>query len=203
VVVENAMTAAADNLARLGMHIKNDRGVMNSYSNGYKEFLSLYNRNKAVSDSLVQREPYTDEKIKLFVPEGSPLSREILKDLLNSGNAYNTWSEGMFENLNRILADGSIYPEKDRVDIIELYQQYIEEYTNICYLKMQLVILPLNVEGRKPLLDELPYMAVFGDKFTAQPFINNQAELEGALKAEKVKLQDISSKLQSYGMKGQ
>jgi hypothetical protein len=201
-VVENAMTAAADSLGRLGMQIKNDTETLESYSDGYEEFITVYNRKKAVNNTLIFSEGYTDDKVKQFVPTGSPVPLVTLKDLLNAGNDYNAWSEGMFESLNMVLPDGSKYPEKDRLDIIALYKQYLESYTNIYYIKLQLVILPLNDDGRKPILDELPYMAVFGDKFASQPFINNRLELESALEAENVKLQDITVKLKSYGMKG-
>lgn len=201
-VVENAMTAASDSLSRLGMQIKNDTDILDSYSDGYEKFINVYNRNKAINNTLILSEGYTDDKVKLFVPNGSPVPLVILKDLLNDGNDYNAWSEGMFESLNMVLSDGSKYSEKDRLHIIALYKQYLGSYTNICYIKLQLVILPLNDEGRKPILDALPYMAVFGEKFASQPFINNKEELESALKAENVKLQDISVKLKSYGMKG-
>lgn len=201
-VALNAMTATADSLGRLGIQIKNDNDILDSYSDGYKEFIIVYNRNKAVNDTLILSEPYTDNRAKLFVPTGSPVPLDILKDLLNSANDYNTWSEVMLENLNMVLADESKYSEKDRINIIALYKQYLEGYTNIRYIQMQLVILPLNEDGRKPILDALPYMTVFGEKFASQPFINNKGELESALSAENVKLQDISTKLKSYGMKG-
>ncbi len=201
-VVENAMTAVADSLGRLGMQLQGDRDVLNSYSEGYKEFDALYNRNKRVKDTLVLDEPYSDDRVRLFMPEDSPLPFTILKDLLNGANDYNKWSEGMFESLKVALGDGSIYPEKDRLAIIDLYKQYLDSYENICYIRMQLAILPLNDYGRKPVLDELPYMTAFGDKFAVQPFMNNKAELESALKAEEVKLRDISAKIKSYGMKG-
>lgn len=201
-VVENAMTAVADGLGRLGMQLEGDRNVLDSYFEGYKEFDALYNRNKRVRDTLVLDEPYSDDRVRLFVPEDSPLPFTILKDLLNGANDYNKWSDGMFESLRMVLGDGSIYPEKDRLAIISLYKQYLDSYENVSYIRIQLAILPLNEYGRKPILDELPYMAVFGDKFAVQPFINNRTELESALKAEEVNLRDISAKIKSYGMKG-
>jgi Protein kinase domain. len=201
-IVENAMTAVADNLSRLGMQIKNDTAVLDSYSGGYKEFIAAYNKNKTINDTLISGERYTNDQIRLFVPPNSPVPVGVLRDLLNSAGDYNTLSGNMFENLNIVLSDGSKYPEKDRLAVIELYKQYLKSYTNICYLKMQLAILPLNDYGRKPVLETLPYIAVFGDKFASQPFINNKSELESSLSAENVKLRDISSKLNSYGMKG-
>lgn len=201
-MVENAMTAAADSLSRLGMQIKNDTDILESYSNGYDEFITVYKRNKAVNRTLVLNDGYSEDEIRLFVPPGSPVPFVTLKELLNAGGDYNAWSEGMFEGLNRVLSGESKYPEKDRLHIIELYKQYLEGYTDICYIKLQLVIMPLNEDGRKTILDALPYMAVFGDKFADQPFIDSRAELESALKAENVKLKDISAELKSYGMKG-
>lgn len=201
-VVENAMTAAADSLGRLGMQIKNDRNVLEGFSEGYKEFAVLYNRNKTINDTLVLNEPYSDKRVRVFVPDGSPVPLAILKDLLNGANSYNKWANSMFENLVMVLDDGSIYTEKDKLAIIALYKQYLDSYENVCYIKLQIVILPLNENGRKPILNELPYMPSFGEKFAEQPFINNEAELESALKAEEVKLQDIASKIKSYGMKG-
>lgn len=198
----NAMTALADSLGRLGMQIKNDTASLDSYSDGYKEFITVYNRNKAVNGTLILNERYTDDKVKLFVPPGSPIPLGILKDLLNSANDYNAWSDGMFESLNMVLPDSSKFPQKDRLHIIALYKQYLESYRNICYIKMQLAMLPLSDDGRKPILNALPYMAVFGDKFVSQSFINNKAELESALNTENVRLREFSGKLKSYGMKG-
>jgi hypothetical protein len=202
-ITENAMTAAAESLGRLGVLIKNDTAVLDSYTEGYKEFINVYTRNRSVNNTLVSNELYTEDKSRQFVPPGSPVPLGILSDLLNSTKDYNTWSCIMFENLNTVLSDESKYPQKDRLDIIALYKQYLKSYTNLCYIKMELVILPLNSEGRKPVLDALPYIAVFGDEFTSHPFVNNKAELESALKTENVRLQDISGKLKSYGMKGE
>lgn len=201
-VVENAMTAAADSLSRLGMQLKNDTNILESYSDGYDEFITIYKRNKAVNSTLVLSEGYSEDEIRLFVPAGSPVPFVTLKELLNAGGDYNSWSEGMYESLNSVLPDESKYPEKDRTHIIELYKQYLEGYTNICYVKLQLVIKPLNEDGRKTILDALPYMAVFGDKFAEQPFNDSSAELESALEAENERLKDISAELKSYGMKG-
>lgn len=197
---ENAMTALADSLSRLGMQIKNDTVTLDSYNGGYDGYRAVYEKNKKVNDTLVSGRQYTEDEIRLFVPPGSPVSPAILKDLLDGPGLYHEWSGVMFESLNPILEGDSGFPEGERPLVIKLYKQYLENYTNLFYIKMQLAILPLNDEGRKPILNSLPYMAVFGDKFLSQPFLNNKAELESVLKSENVKLQDISIKLKSYGM---
>jgi hypothetical protein len=42
-------------------------------------------------------------------------------------------------------------------------------------------------------------MPVFSDRFLAQPFITDKAELESMLEAENIKLGDIIVRLKSYG----
>jgi hypothetical protein len=141
-ITENAMTAAAESLGRLGVLIKNDTAVLDSYTEGYKEFINVYTRNRSVNNTLVSNELYTEDKSRQFVPPGSPVPLGILSDLLNSTKDYNTWSCIMFENLNTVLSDESKYPQKDRLDIIALYKQYTEVHpVRVFFLHCSMAVL--------------------------------------------------------------
>lgn len=196
---ENAMTALADSLSRLGMQLQNDAAMLDAAKKGYAAFITAQERFCSRNDALVQT-PYTESEIELYTPHNSPIPTELLCMLLNSPNTYGAFSKSMMDNLEAVLSYESIYPEKDRLEVISLYEQYLESYADGCYLSLQRVLVPLSDEARKPVYDALPYIAVFGGLFASKPPNQDEYTLKTALESEGVRLEEIKNALAGYGL---
>jgi hypothetical protein len=199
--VTNAMTALSGSLSKLGMQLKYDLAVLKAgEEEGYTAFTEALRYYAPISDTLVLSEPYSEETVILYELSEPPFSSDTLLELLNSPNDYRSRSSAMMENLADVLKDDSVYPEKDRLAVLELYRRYIDCYTNAVYIKLQLILQPLSENGQKPVLDALPYIAVFGDKLASSPFTDSRPVLEAGLAAENTLSHDIDTELMSYGM---
>jgi serine/threonine protein kinase len=198
----NATAALTSSIAKLGSQMQNDLNALQAYDNGYIAFVNIAAKNHVLNESLVLTEIYKEDSLKPYKTIGSPLPFDLLLDLLNAPNEYRTWSDNMHRQLFTVLADDSIYPLADRVAIADLYEDYITCRADAYYINIQRIVLPLNDDGKRDFLQELPYVAVFGEKFAERTFSKEQAELESAWKAESVRLQNIITTLQLYGMEG-
>jgi len=198
-VTDNAMTALAVSLDKLGRQIGNDLSALRAYGEGYERFLKASQENEPINAACILSQSYQASSLDAFRAGASPLPFDLLLELLNAPDDYRAWSDRMLASLRLILPD-SRYPEADRDAIVELYMQYIDAYADAYYLKAELILLPLNEDGRKELLKMLPYMPVFGDMFVAQPFGGDQTELESRLRTAENALQDAKAQLLSYGV---
>lgn len=184
---ENIMTELADSLGMLGRQIDSDLKLLSGVA-------------ERTDSAPLRDEGYSEDDVRAILGSRSPIPLSTLTELLNAPEDYAEWSDVMRECLSAVLGDESVYPEDDKTAIIGLYKEYISSYASVCYIKLQLVIQPLNAEGKKPILNALPYIHVFGDKFITQPFITDKAELNSVLEAENVKTRDIIARLKSYGL---
>jgi serine/threonine protein kinase len=192
---ESAMTALSDSMVRLGTRINSDMLMLDSHSSG-----EPFGTEEPAIPPLTRSEAYTDDDVRTMLGARSPVSVSILRDLLNAPEDYAKWSDHMLENLEGVLGDGSVYPKKDQEEIVALYAQYTDHYVGSCYLKLQLAVLPLSGDGKKPILNALPYIPAFSDRFLSRSFITDRVELESALETENMKLRDIAARLKSYGL---
>ncbi len=196
---DTIMTALGASLDKLGAQIRNDLDTVNAYADGYAQFTSMAEQNAPKNKALTLSTAYDEDALAALGASGSPMPQKYLLDLLNAPNDYREWSDAMLQSLQSVLGDGK-YPAGDKQEILSLYTQYIEAYSNACYIKMQAVIQPLSEDGRKELLNALPYMPVFGERFLSEPFGSSKTELESALLTAQNAMKDIHVKLSAYGI---
>ena len=106
----------------------------------------------------------------------------------------------MTESLNAVFDNENEYSEKDRSEVIELYNGYIGSLSNSYFIKLQLVMLPLNDDGRKPLLNALPYIEVFRNKLLTMSLSQSKSELESLFRSEDVKRKQLKGLIKSFGV---
>ena len=193
---ENTAAALAESLGRIGRRIDNDLRALEAYNTGD---INAEDRYAAANAALLRSKPYSRDYVRTMLGARSPMPLSTVTELLNAPEDYAGWSDSMLEYLRIMFRDGSIYPESDRELISKMFADYIDCYAAICYAKLRLAILPLNTDGKRPILNALPYIPLFGEKFVAQPFTADKDELESILETENVKLWDIAARLKSYG----
>ena len=198
-VTDNVMTALAASLDKLGAQIRNDLDAAAAYEAGYTRFAEKMAQNAPENEALMLSTAYDDNALASLGASTSPMPQKYLLDLLNAPNDYRKLSDSMLNSLQSILDEGK-YPEKDKKEMLSLYTQYIEAYSNACYIKMQAVIQPLNEDGRKELLAALPYIPVFREKFLSEPFGSSKTELESALLTAQNAMKDLHVRLSAYGI---
>jgi hypothetical protein len=181
----NAMTALGDSLARLGLLINADL----RYLEGGAPAPDIADANAAWSSG---------EIIKTLGPR-SPIPAAQLSALLDAPVEYAAWSERMREKTADLSTDESPYSETIRNEVSALCKKYVDVYANICFIQLELTVLPLNADGKKTILDMLPYTLTFSEIFLENPFITDKSVLESALEAERLRIADIAGELKAYG----
>ncbi|MDR0949090.1 MAG: hypothetical protein LBM69_06215 [Lachnospiraceae bacterium] len=197
---QNAMNALCSTIMKLGIQIQNDLDTLNAYQGNYADYKQKRTDPKTLTDTLIGTETYTIDDLKAYQTNGSPIRFDLLQELLNASNDYRTWSDKMHQQLVTVLHEESPYPREDRTFIVDLYKEYLQSQINIYYAKIQLIVLPLNDTGKYDFLKELPYVAVFGEKFTNQAFIKEETELEAIIEAQYQHTLDTIAQLKAYGM---
>jgi hypothetical protein len=181
----NAMTALGDSLARLGMLIDAD--------------LRFLKGDAPAANPAYANAAWTSNEIIETLGPRSPIPAAQLSALLDAPVEYAAWSAGIREKIAGFSAEESPYPETTRNEITALYTKHIDSYANICFIRLELTVLPLNADGKKTVLDMLPYTLTFGEIFLENPFLTDKDVLESALEAERLRMADIEGELKAYG----
>jgi hypothetical protein len=186
---ENAMTAVTDSLTRLGWQMESDLILLDNYREP-----------AAWRGEMPRGASWSADGIIAALGPRSPIPNAVLRELLNAPREYAEWSDAMKEKLPGVLGEESVYPLGDREDIKGLYKAWIDSYANNCFIQLQLTVLPLNADGKKPILDALPYLPVFREMFLTRAFGTDSDELESVLETETERRNDITVRLRAYGL---
>lgn len=212
---DSMMAALSVSLGKLGAQLRNDlsalgiykistgngSGDINGNGNGdaLKNFIAAVRENEPSNRAHALHERYDEQTLGVFRAGASPVRTEPLLEMLNAPSDYRARSDALLKSLQAVLADAR-YPSEDKAAIFALCSQYYATYADACFIKIQLIVLPLNEDGRKELLEALPYIPVFGERFVSAPFGGSSAELESALAATRNSLGGIAAQLKSFGM---
>lgn len=199
-LLNNAVTALADNFAKLGMLIKSDIDMLKVISEKQFSFSGILKQRVQDNPIFTEDQFLSSRIIAALHSSKIPIPLLTLKELFSSLSGYSLLSAKMCESLNMVFADESEYSEKDKSEIVELYKEYINSLSNSYFLKLQLIMQPLTDEGRKPLLNALPYIEVFRDKLLTMSLDRSKSEVESLIKAEAGNSKRIVGLIKSFGI---
>lgn len=202
VLLNNGMTGLADSLAKLGMLLKIDFDTLKLISEKQCCVSSLL-KQRAQDSSVFMEDQFLNSRIIAALYESRiPIPIVVLKELLGSTSDYKRISEQMAESLNIVFTDESEYSSNDKEEIVRLFKEYMNSLSTSYFLKLQLVMLHLDEDSRKPLLNALPYIEVFRDKLLTMSIGQSKSEVECLIKAEDTKRKQIKGLIKSFGVWG-